>query len=147
MSTPPVRPVSAPTAAPLSLDEKRKRFAELRKQMGRSQIAATPPAGKTGLWARMGDSRELGRLQFLGYNIVHDDPKSPAWRANGLKQDGTYVVGDVILMEIDTWIYEMLQEEYVALSEAQRTNAKATFKDEAERSGAPVFETSRTPRG
>src|ERR1700746_979820 len=133
-------PVSAPTAAPLTLEEKKKRFAELRKQMGRSQIEVTPPAGKTGYWAHLTDTRELGRLQWVGYRIVHDDPKNPAWKANGLKEDGTYVVNDVILMEIDTWLYEMLQQEYIEINEAQRVNAPRVFEDEAKSQGAPVFE-------
>jgi hypothetical protein len=147
MSTPPIRPVSAEQAPPLTLDEKKKRFAELRSRMGRSQIEVVPPAGKTGLWGRKDDTRELGRLEWLGYHIVHDDPKNPVWKASGLQSDGTYIVGDVILMEIDTWIYEMLQQEYQDQSESQRKNAKATFKDDAERVGAPVFEVARAPRG
>jgi len=145
-TTPPIKPVSAEQSTPLTLAEKKIRFAELRKSMGKSQIEVTPPAGKTGLWARKGDTRELSRLEWLGYHIVHDDPKKQAWRASGLQQDGTYVVGDVILLEIDTWIYEMIQEDYQERSEAQRTNAKASFKEDAERQGAPVFEVSRAPR-
>ena len=146
MSTKPITPVSAEPAPPLTLEEKKIRFAELRKHMGRSQIEVIPPAGKTGLWARKDDTRELGRLEWLGYHIVHDDPKKPAWRANGLQQDGTYIVGDVILLEVDSWIYEMLQQEYQDQSESQRTNAKATFKDDAERAGTPVFEVGRPTR-
>jgi hypothetical protein len=147
MSTEPIKPVSADTAPPLTLDEKRKRFAELRLKMGRSQIEVTPPAGKTGYWARVGDTRELGRLEWLGFHVVHDDPKKPAWVANGAKADGTYQVGDVILLEIDTWIYDMLQEEYQNMAESQRKNAKAVFKQDAEQAGAPVFEVARAPRG
>ena len=146
MSTTPIKPVSAPKQEPLTMEQKRQRFAELRQRMGRSQIEVTPPAGKSGYWAPLDDSREHGRLAWLGFNIVHDDPKSPAWKANGLKDDGTYIVGDVILMEIDSWIYEMLQQEYIDLSEAQRKNAKQTFKDEAERQGSPVFEVGKPPR-
>lgn len=149
MSTPPkpITPVSAPqSSTPLTMEQKRQRFAELRQRMGRSQIEVTPPAGKSGYWAPLDDTRELGRLNWLGFNVVHDDPKAPAWQANGLKDDGTYVVGDVILMEIDSWIYEMLQQEYVDVNEAQRKNAPRVFKDEAERQGSPVFEVGKPSR-
>lgn len=140
-------PVSAAPAQPLTLDEKKKKFAELRSRMGRSQIEVTPPAGKSGYWAPLDDTREHGRLGWLGFHVVHDDPKAPIWRANGLKEDGTYVVGDVILMEIDSWIYEMLQQEYVEVNEAQRKNAPRVFAEEAERQGSPVFEVGKPPRG
>jgi hypothetical protein len=146
MSTKPITPVSAAPAQPLTLEEKKRRFAELRKTMGKSQIEVTPPAGKVGYWARKGDTREIGRLEWLGYHVVHDDPVKPAWRANGMQADGTYIIGDVILLEIDGWIYDMLQEEYRDMAEAQRTNAKSTFKDDAERAGAPVFEVGKPAR-
>jgi hypothetical protein len=143
MSTPsklPITPVSAAPSTPLTLEQKRAQFALLRQRMGRSQIEVTPPAGKSGYWAPLDDTRELGRLDWLGFKIVHDNPKSPIWQANGAKEDGTYVVGDVILMEIDTWIYEMLQQEYIEINEAQRKNAPRNFQEEAERQGSPTFE-------
>ncbi|SRR6266436_9685719 len=143
----PITPTSAPKVEPLSLEEKKRRFSELRKNMGRSQIEVTPPAGKSGYWAHITDTREMGRLSWVGFTVVHDDPKNPAWKANGLKEDGTYVIGDVILMEIDSWLYEMLQQEYVEINEAQRNNAPRVFKDEAEKQGSPVFEVGKPPRG
>src|SRR5258707_4803027 len=115
MSTPPnptISVASAPQAKPLTAEERKQRLIDLRKRMGKSQIEVTPPAGKTGLWAPMEDSRELSRLQWIGYSIVHDDPSNPKWKASGGKADGTYVIGDVILMEIDTEIYDLLQQEY-----------------------------------
>jgi hypothetical protein len=146
MTTTPIKPISAPPAEPLTMEEKRQRFAALRQRMGRSQIEVTPPAGKSGYWAHLTDTRELGRLDWVGFKIVHDDPKDPKWKANGLKEDGTYIVGDVILMEIDTWLFEMLQQEYVDVNEAQRKNAPRVFKDEAEKQGSPVFEVGNPPR-
>ena len=140
MSTPPITPSSAPPTAPLSTEERKRRFAELRSRMGRSQIEVTPPPGKTGYWAPKDDTREMGRLSWIGYNVVHDDPKKPAWKANGAQADGTYIIGDVILMEIDTEIYDMLQEEYRNINESQRDNATKQFRDDAEKQGAPTFE-------
>lgn len=147
MSTKPIVPTSAPTTEPLTLEEKKKRFSELRKHMGRSQIEVVPPPGKSGYWAHVTDTREMGRLGWVGFKVVHDDPKNPSWRANGLKEDGTYIVGDVILMEIDTWLYEMLQQEYIDVNESQRKNAPRVFADEASKVGSPVFEVGKPPRG
>jgi len=151
-STPPVVPpkgiqVSSapPPAKPMSAEERKQRLAALRERMGRSQIEVTPPAGKTGYWVQITDTRELGRLEWLGYKIVHDDPKHPAWKANGMKEDGTYVIGDVILMEIDSEIYDLLQQEYTEINEAQRSNAPRNFIDSADNQGVPTFEVAKKP--
>jgi hypothetical protein len=152
MSTPPQTPkptisvASAPSAKPLTAEERQQRLIALRKRMGKSQIEVTPPAGKTGLWAPKDDTRELSRLQWVGYSIVHDDPAKPAWQASGQQADGTYVIGDVILMEIDTEIYDLLQEEYRQQNIDQRTNAPAAFIADAEKEGVPAFEISKPRR-
>lgn len=143
MSTVPIKPVSAPPAKELTADEKRQRFAALRARMGRSQIEVTPPAGKTGYWAPVNDTRELGRLEWLGFHIVHDDPKQPAWKANGMKEDGTYVIGDVILVEISTEDYETIQQTYVDQHESMMINTKASFKEDAAQQGVPTFEVKK----
>src|SRR3979490_1272169 len=97
----------------LTPEQRRQRFAELRARMGRSMTEVTAPAGKTGYWARKDDMNELGRLEYLGFVIVRDKPKQPAWKGNGAREDGTYIVGDVILMEIDSEIYDFLLNENV----------------------------------
>jgi hypothetical protein len=142
MSTPakPITPTSAPPSAPLTPEERKRRFVELRQRMGRSQIEVTPPAGKYPYFAPKNDTREIGRLQWLGFSIVHDDPKNPVWVANGMQSDGTYVINDVILMEIDEEIWDMIQQEYRDLNESQRSNAASQFMAEAEKQGAPTFE-------
>jgi len=140
----PVVVASAPPAVKLTPEGRKQRFAELRKRMGRSQIAVVPPAGKIGYWAPLNDSREMGRLDWLGCKVVHEsDPKRPLWRANGLKADGTYVIGDVILMECDEETWGMLQEEYLNVHEAMMTNTKATFIQDAAQVGVPAFETAK----
>ena len=141
-----IKPVSAPPAKQLTPEEKRQRFAELRKRMGRSQIEVTAPPGKTGYWAPVDDSREMGRLTYLGFQVVHDDPKNPSWKANGLKADGTYVIGDVILMEVETDIYDFLQNEYIETNIAHRQNAPRVFIEEAGTQGVPTFEVAKAPR-
>jgi len=146
--TPPkgISVASAPQTKPLTVEERKQRLIDLRKRMGRSQIEVTPPAGKTGLWAPKDDTREMARLQWVGYSIVHDDPKSPAWKASGATADGTYVIGDTILMEIDTEVYDLLQEEYRQMNLDQRTNAKAAFISDASREGVPAFEIDKPRR-
>ncbi len=143
MSTTPIKPVSAPPAKPLTVEEKRQRFAALRARMGRSQIEVTPPAGKVGYWAPVSDTREMGRLLWLGFQVVHDDPKQPVWQANGMKEDGTYVVGDVILVEIDSDLYEAIQQEYIDQHESMMKNTKATFVQDAAQQGVPTFEVKK----
>lgn len=144
---PPTTLESAPAAATTLTPERRRTlFAELRSRMGRSQIEVVPPAGKHGYWAPTDDTREMGRLAWLGFTIVHDDPKKPIWKANGAKSDGTYVIGDVILMEIAEEIYEFYQQEYRDLNLAQRTNAARTFQEDAESQGVPAFEVAKPKR-
>jgi hypothetical protein len=134
---------SAAPAKPMTKEERRKRFAELRSRMGRSQIEVTPPPGKAAFWASKDDTKELGRLQWIGYSIVHDNPDKPAWKANGMQQDGTYVIGDVILMEVDEEVRDMVQEEYLDRHESMLKNVKSTFISDAESQGVPAFEVAK----
>lgn len=138
-----IQPVSAPPAKPLTAEERKQRLADLRKRMGKSMIEVTPPPGKAAYFAPKDDTREMGRLNYLGFTIVHDDPKAPAWTCNGMQADGTYIIGDVILMEIDADMYELIQQEYIDISEAQRANAPRQFIDEAEAKGVPTFEVAK----
>ncbi len=89
---------------------------------------------------------ELGRLEYLGFVIVRDNPKQPAWKANGSREDGTYIVGDVILMEIDSEIYDFLLNENVERSTQMIEGASSGFKDEAARQNVPTFDVTR-PKG
>lgn len=138
---PAVEVTSAPPAAKgLTPEERRQRYAELRARMGRSMTETTPPAGKAGYWARKDDVNEMGRLEYIGFTIVRDNPKAPVWKANGLKEDGTYIVGDVILMEIDADLYEFLLQENVERGRQMIEGAGESFKQEAERQGVPSFD-------
>lgn len=142
MSTTPV-PTSAPQAPELSKEERRKRYDALRAQAGRSMIEAIGPAGKTGYWARKDDTHELYRLQAIGFSIVHDDPTKRAWKAGGMQADGTYVISDVILLEIDTELYEMYLADNADRSQAMIDGGKTGFLQRAAEQGVPAFDTSR----
>jgi hypothetical protein len=143
----PITPASAPPAkTALTLEERRQRYVDLRARMGRSMTEVTPPAGKAGYWARKDDANEMGRLEYIGFIIVHDDPKQPIWKANGAKEDGTYIIGDVILMEIDAETYEFLLNENVERGRQMIEGASESFKSEAARQGVPTFDVSK-PKG
>ena len=144
----PVTVVSAPPATEgLTAEQRRQRFAELRARMGRSMTEVTPPAGKAAYWARKDDANEMGRLEYLGFRIVHDDPKKPTWKANGARDDGTYIVGDVILLEIDAELYEFLLDENVQRGRQMIEGASASFKQEAARQGVPTFDVTKPAKG
>ena len=142
-----ITPVSAAPSKPLSPEEKRQRLADLRQRMGRSQLETTPPAGKVGYWAPKDDTHELGRLRYLGGAIVHDNPEKPVWVANGHQLDGTYIIGDVILLEFDAEVYALIQEEYVLRHEQMVTNTRAVFTGQAEGQGVPAFDVGELKPG
>jgi hypothetical protein len=142
MSTIPV-PTNAVAAQPLSKEERRKRYDALRAQAGRSMIEARGPAGKTGYWARKDDSTELYRLQAIGFSIVHDDPKNRAWEAGGFQADGTFIISDVILLEIDTELYEIYLTDNAERSDAMINGGKTGFLQRAAEQGIPAFDTSQ----
>jgi len=144
MSTQPkIEIQSAPLAKGVLTDEERKkRFQELRQRQGRSMLHTEGPPGKTGYWARKNDSAELSRLEYVGFSIVKDDPKHPSWKATGLQEDGTYVVGDVILMEIDSVLYQMLLDDDAKRCRDMIPSASSNFQVEAAKQDVPTFETS-----
>jgi hypothetical protein len=144
----PIQVSSAPAATEgLTQEKKRQRFAELRARMGKAMTETTPPAGKAGYWARKDDASEMGRLEYLGFTIVHDDPKHPAWKANGAKVDGTYIIGDVILMEIDAELYQFLLDENVDRGRQMIEGVSDSFKANSAQHGVPTFDVSKSKRG
>ena len=143
-NSPAVQPVSASPAKPLSDLEKEQRFRELRSRMNESRLKVIAPPGKVGYWARKDDEQELSRLNYMGFEIVHEaDPKKPIWKASGLREDGTYCLGDVILVEIDAETYEFYLQEDQRKSEALVGSVKQSFVDDAERQGVPTFKVDK----
>lgn len=134
-------PVAPAPARQLSDEEKRTRYAELRQRIGRSRLKVDCPPGKTAYWARKEDAAELSRLEWLGFEIVHDNPTAPQYKASGLKADGTYCLGDVVLMSIDTDLYQMLLEENERKSHEAKSLAKDNFLERAAEAEVPTFET------
>lgn len=127
----------------LSPEERRERYAQLRGKMGRSRIAVESPEGITAIWASKNDEDERSRMDWMGFKLVREDMKAGAKRrfqASGLKEDGTYVIGDVILMEIDTESYELMKQIEVDDFEQMRSNIPQEFITKANEAKALAFE-------
>lgn len=135
----------------LTPDQRKKRVDDLRSRMGRSRLEVEGDPAMHYFWAPKDDSGELIRLEILGYRIVREpSPKevlagkvTPKIRANGLREDGTYIIGDTILTEVEKDVYEILMEEPTRLNDAMKAAATEDFKNEAAKQGVPTFETGR----
>jgi hypothetical protein len=112
--------------------------------MGKSRLSVKPPVGYTPYWARKNDTSEMARLDYLGFRVVREVPGVPhRYEAQGFRDDGTYVMGDVILMEIRTEDYQFFLNENSVRAEGMSEAAKAKFLADAERAGAPTFKVNR----
>jgi hypothetical protein len=124
----------------LSPEEKKILYAKLRERMRRQVLEVSKcPQGRTPYWARKQDRNEMSRLDVLGFKPVVDDPESPLWGANGRKEDGTFQLGDLILMEIDSDSYDYYLQDNIERSDALVRAAKEDFRAEASKQGVPTF--------
>lgn len=147
-----IQPLSAQPSAALTEEQRQRRYSELRERMGKSRLEVVGKKGRHYFWGPRGDSNELDRLDLLGYKIVREPnvkdvlagKAEPQIRAAGLREDGTYVLGDVILLECDEEVYEFLLLESEQKSNSQQAAAKDNFQFEAEKSGVPTFEVDKT---
>jgi hypothetical protein len=142
------------SAKPLDqLDEKakRQRYLELRAKMGTSRLAVKGDPNMHYFWAAndgAGDHAEMMRLEGLGYSLVREPDaeavmagtKKPRVQANGLRQDGTYVVGDVILTQCSMETYEFIMLANSERHEELARGAQRDFQAEAASHAVPVFE-------
>jgi hypothetical protein len=154
-TTPQVKPPtgieSAPPAAPLSAEEKAKRYAAYRKATASSRYAVKGKPGLHYFWAAKEDSAEMTRLDIIGYIIVREPNATdilagkakPVIQASGLREDGTYTIGDVILTSCPEETYEFALLDIDERHNEMRNAAKENFKTEAEKAGVPVFEFSK----
>lgn len=137
---------SAPAGKSLTAEEREKLFSDLRDRMGESRLKVVAPAGVHVVWARKDDVSELARLEYLGYQVVHDDPKKPVYRANGLRQDGTYIQGDVILMWVHEEVWQFLQQEQAERSTAYAAGFDTNFQEAAGKAKIPTFNVDKKSR-
>lgn len=147
-----IQVASAKPLRELTLDEKKKRYQELRSKArfaDQSQVKGEEHMHY--FWANKDDEPELIRLQSIGYEIVKEPNATevlagktkPKIIAAGLKADGTYVRGDLILMHVPQEDYEFFLLDIEQRHEEGMRAISTEFRDEAERQGAPTFEVSR----
>lgn len=137
----------APKLSEMSPEDRAKKYQEIRRRMSESRIAVRGQSHLKYYWARKDDTNELSRLEWIGYEIVREpDILHPRISATGLKQDGTYVLGDVILMQIDKEISEFLDRENAKRAKDMAEGVKMTFATEAAKEGVPAFERDEDAR-
>lgn len=130
---------------PMDPTERRKRYAELREKLGRSKIKVKGPEGVTPIWALKNNAYEMARLEWMGFHVVKELKDKPRrFDAAGLLEDGTYVLGDVILMEIDTETYLLQKEIELDDFENLRLGIADEFQQKAKEAGTPTFEVTET---
>jgi len=145
---PPAPPTSTGQAAPeaktLTPEERKQLYAKLRERMSKSKLEIVAPAGMSAYWARKDDDTEMARLDYLGFRVVREiKGQPPRYKAQGAREDGTYVMGDVILMEISTEEYLFYKTENANRASQMASAAKNQFVEEAEKQGAPTFTVKR----
>jgi hypothetical protein len=146
-----ITPVSAVPTASLTEGQRKLRYEELRKRLGQPRLKVDGDLAKHYFWAHRADSQEMDRLDLVGYVIVREPnakevlagKAKPKIAAGGLREDGTYVLGDVILMECDLELYEFLMLENDNKANSMTQAAKDNFLIEAEKAGAPTFEVDK----
>lgn len=137
------KPLTAADLANMTDQQRRELYAKYAKTAMKSKLEVRGKPGIHYLWANKTDDAEMVRLDIDGYSIVKEkDPKTPEIKAAGLRQDGTYQIGDVILMWCteETYLLHMLEVE--EKSRLLQEGAQEDFKVEQEKRGVPVFETS-----
>lgn len=143
-------PISKDPNSPEAQAARKARYTELRKKLGRPKLEVRGEAGVHYFWAdKLHDQGEMIRLTSAGYYIVREpDPKGvlagkvkPKIEANGLQEDGTYLIGgEVILMACPSEVYEFLELDTSERHEEMVRGVAETFKANAADLGVPTFE-------
>lgn len=159
MSTEVTHPtISVASAKPLLLlspEEKKRRWREMSAKArfaDQTLVIGLPEVHY--FWANNTDDSELIRLQSMGYTIVKEpQPQEvlsgkvkPKITAAGLKEDGTYVRGDVILMQVPQEDYEFFLLDIEQRHEEGMNSVKTEFLDSAAQQGVPTFEIDRSKK-
>jgi hypothetical protein len=144
-----VKSAPIPVTRAMSKDERAAKYADMRRRLSQSRIAVTPPPGRACRWARRDDQNDISLHEWWGFTISREPditvPPEKRRFKTGLnpQADGSYVLGDVILMDIDEEMYEMYKEEAVERGRAQAGMSKEAFKNKAAETGVPTFDRSR----
>lgn len=131
---------------PMTDEERRRRYDELRKRSALSRIYARHRDPDMYVrWAR-DDKHDIALHKHLGFEMVREpNPKAPESRrivetVVPMSEDGMYRTGDVILMQIPRVDYEFYAEENAKESRRMLNAGKEGFKHNAKLHGIPVFE-------
>jgi len=135
----------------MSKEERARRYKELRERMGASRLKVVGKPGIHYFWGPHEDSGEMARLDMIGYSIVREPNAEqvlegkvdPQIKAAGLRQDGTYVIGDVMLMQCPEELYEMILLDSEQRHQEMVQGAVTDFLVSAEQNGAPVIEVNK----
>lgn len=156
MSTTPIskEPAAPQKPAAMTPEERKRRYHEYLKRTGRSRLEVK--GGDPNLhyfWAPKNDDAEMVRLDYLGYQIVRlanakdvmagkgeATHNSYPINAVGLKEDGTFSIGDVILVACPAETYEFHMLDVEERSEAQIAASVEEFKSTARQRGVPTFD-------
>lgn len=148
MSTKPTVPEVKKPLTELSKAERKARYAEYQKKLGRSKLEVKGgDPNRHYFWGPKDDDGELVRLDGLDYRIekcpdavnVMAGKAKPPFEAAGLREDGTWCIGDVILMSCPLEVYEFHLLDVEERSEAQISASVENFKVTAEQQGIPTF--------
>lgn len=135
--------------SPEALAARKARYELLRKKLGRPKLEVRGVKGVHYFWAdSVRDQGEIIRLSSVGYSITREPnakeilagKAKPQVEANGLCEDGTYKIGDVILMQCPEEVYEFLELDKSERHEDMVRGVSETFKANAEELGVPTFE-------
>jgi len=142
-------PLTPPTLTP---EEREKRYAELREKAARSRIHAVCRDPNIHVrWVR-NEPNDLSLHEWMEYKIAREPrPKAPKDQrrfdtAIPPNDDGTYIIGDVILMECPRDALEFYLNEAYGLSEKMAGAAQKVFRHEAEKLDVPTFVRDKSGR-
>ena len=146
---------SAEPTRQLTPEERKKRFRELarRSRLSADQSSVIGEPQYHYFWADNSASgkSEFIRLQSLGYTIVREPRAKEVLagtaqakiQAAGLREDGTYVRGDVILTQVPKEDYEFLIADIEQRHEEGMNNIQDEFREQAALNGSPTFTVSQ----
>lgn len=131
---------------PMTPEEREARYEELRRRSQISQIFAECRNPNIAVrWVRKDDPNDIALHEWMGFRIAKDNPRVAKEKrrfntAIPPKEDGTYVLGDVILMEIPKDDYDFFVNEGIQRSRELVDGGKKAFVSEANKLGVPTFQ-------
>jgi len=137
----------------LTPEERAARYEELRKRSAISRIYAKArnPAIEV-RWVRKDDLNDIALHEYWGFKIAREpNPKAPKEKrrfdtAVPPRDDGTYVCGDVILMEIAKDDYDFYLNQNRAIANSMISDGQRAFRDEAEKLDVATYVRDKSGR-